>query len=128
MNLSENQIREILNRIEVLIAGNQMKKKDFYAQTGVSSSLYSQWNTGKVKPSRQFLTNISNLFGVDFDQLVYGSTPEDIKKITATKDGDGLTETHIELIKLIATLTEPQARYILSKTKDIIEYSQYIGS
>lgn len=127
MNLSEKQIREILNRIEALIAGNHMKKKDFYAQSGVSSSLYSQWNTGKVKPSRQFLTNIAGLFGVEFEQLVFGSRPEETK-ITATKYDDGLSETHIELIKLITTLTEPQARYVLSKTKDIIEYSHYIGS
>ncbi len=72
MNLSETQIREMIERIEMLIAQKRMKKKDFYAASGISSSLYSQWNTGAVKPSLRFITQAADVLEVSANYLMYG--------------------------------------------------------
>lgn len=72
MKLSEIQVKEIMARMETLIARKGMNKKDFYAASGISSSLYSQWNTGTVKPSLRLLAQAAETLGVEVDALING--------------------------------------------------------
>ena len=72
VKLSEIQVKEIMARMETLIARKGMKKKDFYAASGISSSLYSQWNTGTVKPSLRLLAQAAETLGVEVDVLING--------------------------------------------------------
>lgn len=76
VKLSEIQVKEIMARMETLIARKGMKKKDFYAASGISSSLYSQWNTGTVKPSLRLLAQAAEVLGVDVDFLIDGKAKE----------------------------------------------------
>lgn len=79
MNLSESQVKEIIERMEILIAQKRMKKKEFYEKSGISSSLYSQWNTGAVKPSMRFLAQAADVLDVSIEFLTTGKekTPSD---------------------------------------------------
>ena len=82
MNLSESQVKEIIERMEILIAQKRMKKKEFYEKSGISSSLYSQWNTGAVKPSMRFLAQAADVLDVSIEFLTTG------KEKTPSGDGE----------------------------------------
>ena len=45
----------IIKRIELRLAELGMSKADFYRLSGISSASYSQWYTGKYKPSESKL-------------------------------------------------------------------------
>lgn len=88
MNLTDEQMKEILRRIETQLGKMQKRKYEFYYECGLSSALYSNWNTGKAKPSAAMLGKIADYLGTSYEWLVFGK--ED-KKETAT-NGDGLNE------------------------------------
>lgn len=60
----------MLLKIEYEIARQKMSKKDFYARSGVSSSLYSQWNTGTVKPTMKSLGRVAEALGMNVEFLI----------------------------------------------------------
>ena len=60
--------KEIIRQIELRLAELGMKKGDFYKLTGVSSSSFSQWNTGVAQPSRDALHRIDTVLGTSFDK------------------------------------------------------------
>lgn len=113
VNLSENQIKEMIERMEMLIAQKRMKKKDFYAASGISSSLYSQWNTGAVKPSLRFITQSADVLGVSANYLMYG-------KEKAPPKGDAELNEYLEELR-----TRPEMRIMFhtfkNATKEQIE-------
>lgn len=74
--LSNMQIEAFLKRVELLIATKKMKKKDFYEKSGVSSSLYSQWNTGKVKPGFDKIGGVAEALEVPVEYLIFGDSEQ----------------------------------------------------
>lgn len=76
MNFSQEQIMEILDRIEIRLGIMRKKKYDFYNESGVSSALYSNWKTGKAKPTTKTLNKIANYLGVSLEWLISGSGEE----------------------------------------------------
>ena len=62
----------IIKRIELRIAELGMSKADFYKNSGISSASYSQWNTGKYKPTDTKLQKAAETLGVSFEYLRYG--------------------------------------------------------
>ena len=93
VNLSNSEIEAMIENIKVLCARHNppMKMKDFYNKSGISSSLLSQWNTGKVKPTTQRLVQAADALDVPVETLIgkeidtekaprhSGATVEDIK-------------------------------------------------
>lgn len=73
MDFSQEQIMEILDRIEIRLGIMRKKKYDFYNESGVSSALYSNWKTGKAKPTTKTLNKIANYLGVSLEWLISGS-------------------------------------------------------
>ena len=69
MNFSEEEIKTMLLKIEFEIARQRMSKKEFYEKSGISSSLYSQWNTGTVKPTMKSLGRIADALGISVEFL-----------------------------------------------------------
>lgn len=63
----------IIKRIELRLAELGMSKAEFYKQSGISSASYSQWNTGKYKPSDSKLERAAEVLETDFDYLRYGT-------------------------------------------------------
>ena len=66
----------IIKRIEHRLTELGMSKADFYKASKVSSASYSQWNTGKYKPSEAKLRNAAECLGLSFEYLCYGSEAE----------------------------------------------------
>lgn len=58
--------KELVRQIEMRISELGMKKKDFYALTGISSAAFSYWNTGRSQPSLDALTKIDAVLGTSF--------------------------------------------------------------
>lgn len=73
----------IIKRIELRLAELGMSKADFYKLSGISSASYSQWNTGKYKPSESKLRSAAECLGVSFEYLCYGVEQKTEKAPTA---------------------------------------------
>lgn len=73
----------IIKRIELRLAELGMSKSDFYKLSGISSASYSQWNTGKYKPSESKLRSAAECLGVSFEYLCYGVEQKTEKAPTA---------------------------------------------
>jgi transcriptional regulator with XRE-family HTH domain len=76
--------KEVLKRIEIEIHRKKMSKKEFYEKSGVSSASYSQWNTGKHKPTLKNLVQIASVLDVTVEYL----TGETNKKSPALDEGE----------------------------------------
>lgn len=77
MQFTDEQVKEILERIEVELGKRRIKKYAFYEGSQVSSALYSNWNTGKAKPTRQMLGRIADYLGVSLEFLINGTEEDD---------------------------------------------------
>lgn len=65
-------ILAIIKRIELRITELGMSKAEFYKKSGISSASYSQWNTGKYKPSEAKLQSAADCLGVSLEYLYFG--------------------------------------------------------
>ena len=74
VEFTNEQVREILTRIETEREKQGKTKTQFYKESGVSSSSFSQWNTGERKPSMSSVQKIASCLGVSIDYLVNGET------------------------------------------------------
>lgn len=63
----------IIKRIEHRLTELGMSKADFYKLSKISSASYSQWNTGKYKPSEIKLRNAAECLGVSYEYLCSGT-------------------------------------------------------
>ena len=59
----------IIKRIELRLAELGMSKAEFYSKSGISSASYSQWNTGKYKPSDAKLNSAALALDTTVDYL-----------------------------------------------------------
>lgn len=76
MEFTKEQVKAILSRIELELGRKGIKKYDFYSESGISSSLYSQWNTGKKQPTHKKLGEIASYLNVDLEYLITGEKKE----------------------------------------------------
>ena len=67
----------IIDKINARLAQLGKTGAEMSRDIGLSNSIYSQWNTGKSKPSNKTLVRVANYLGVSVDYL-YGG--EDLKK------------------------------------------------
>lgn len=72
LKITKANVPAILERIEALIDEKRISKTEFYTNSGVSSSLYSQWNTGLKNPTLKSLAKAADYLGVTLDYLVDG--------------------------------------------------------
>ena len=70
-------VKDVIARIEILIAQREMAKEDFYEQSGISSASFSQWNNGVHVPSKKKLNSAANVLGVDLEYILYGDTEKE---------------------------------------------------
>ena len=81
---TNEETKKIISNIETLIAENCESKMQFYEESGITSSQYSQWNTGLKNPSLSSLKNIAKYFDVPVEYLVIG----DASKTRRPPDND----------------------------------------
>lgn len=102
----------IIKRIEIRLTELGMSKAEFYERSGVSSASYSQWNTGKYKPSKVKIQKAADVLGLDVDYLCYGSTQKE-----NTPSELVLTEGERELIELFRMVPADQQPVVLAMIK-----------
>lgn len=84
----------IIKRIEIRLSEIGMTKAEFYKKSGISSASFSQWRTGKYKPSEKNLTKAAEVLGVSYSYLLNGVEEKEIAPTTAGKS-DVLDEVDI---------------------------------
>lgn len=70
MDFTKEQTKEIRRRIKRLIVANDMQMREFYEKSGVSSSLFSQYGTGKSAASMLSVQRMANAVNADIDVLL----------------------------------------------------------
>lgn len=63
----------IVARINELLSLAGKTKTEFFADCGITSGGYSQWNTGKTNPSVKKLTVIADYLGTTYEYLLTGT-------------------------------------------------------
>lgn len=75
----------IIDKINFGLSNIGKTGADLEKAIGVSHSVYSQWNTGKTKPSKRRLPDIAAFLGVSVEWLLSEET-----EIPATGNGNGV--------------------------------------
>lgn len=75
----------IIKRIEIRLSEIGMTKAEFYKKSGISSASFSQWRTGKYKPSEKNLTKAAEVLGVSYSYLLNGVEEKEIAPTTTGK-------------------------------------------
>lgn len=116
MKFSNEQVAEMLHRIELLISEHGWTKAEFYERSGITSAQFSQWNTGTTKPKITSIGKIANALNVSPEYLIYGKKePYDAIKKLPDNPLDGLAEELQILLENPATRTLLQAGRHLSE-------------
>lgn len=68
--MAEFDAKEMITRIERVIAEKGMSKEEFYAESGISSASFSQWNTGVHKPTLKKVFSAAKALCIDPDYLL----------------------------------------------------------
>lgn len=101
---------EIINK---LLKDKGISAAKMMNELGFSSGLYSQWKSGKQKPSRDKLEKIANYFNVSVDYLL-GTTPT----VQAFDENDNVVVIDDETRDIIDSLrTNPEMKILFSVTK-----------
>jgi transcriptional regulator with XRE-family HTH domain len=79
-------VKEVISRIEFLLAKREMSKEEFYTKSGISSASYSQWNTLTHKPTKKKLGAAANCLGVPLEYLLYGSEQKETPTLQAESE------------------------------------------
>lgn len=109
--MTKTEIDAVLKRIEIRMAELGMSKEDFYAQSGISSASYSQWNTGAHKPTKKKLADAARVLKVSLEYLLTGENEN-----KPAEKGE-LTETQREAVDLIMKMSDEQLKVFVATLK-----------
>ena len=76
VDLTREQVVEIVERIEAKLRELHIPKLTFYKESGVAGATFSQWRTGLRSPSMQSLDYIAKYLGVSLDWIITGGDGE----------------------------------------------------
>lgn len=99
-----------INNINRVLKERGMTGADLSRLIGVSSGVYSQWNTGTTKPSAKRIAKIAEVLDVSVEYLLTGAK----KETTAVPKNDGVSEKDIRLIEWFRSLPEEKQKAILA--------------
>lgn len=104
----------IVARINDLLALKGTTKAQFFADCGITSGGYSQWNTGKTKPSVKKLKAVADYLGTTYEYLLTGEGQKE--KPTPISE----SELDNELIKMLVQLTPDEAEKVAAFAAGLI--------
>ena len=120
----------IVARINALLSLRGISKKQFFKDCKISSSAFSQWNTGKIEvPRGKNIERIANYLDVSVEYLLYGDTQEFQAKKERPTDGEALiSELPVDIQKLIRICeSNPDLAAALLSVAQQIEKGQVAG-
>jgi transcriptional regulator with XRE-family HTH domain len=97
---------------------------DLSRALGLSNSIYSQWNTGKSKPSPQKLPAIAEFLGVSIADILPDDEevlPKAKKESAPDPKTEGVSPTVQELFDFIDTATD-------NELDELLRYAQFLMS
>jgi transcriptional regulator with XRE-family HTH domain len=97
---------------------------DLSRALGLSNSIYSQWNTGKSKPSPQKLPAIAEFLGVSIADILPDDEevlPKAKKESAPDPKTEGVSPTVQELFDFIDTATD-------AELNELLRYAQFLMS
>jgi transcriptional regulator with XRE-family HTH domain len=120
----------IVARINALLSLRGISKKQFFKDCKISSSAFSQWNTGKIEvPRGKNIERIANYLDVSVEYLLYGDTQEFQAKKERPTDGEALISELPEDIQKLIRICElnPDLAAALLSVAQQIEKGQVAG-
>ena len=120
----------IVARINALLSLRGISKKQFFKDCKISSSAFSQWNTGKIEvPRGKNIERIANYLDVSVEYLLYGDTQEFQAKKERPTDGEALISELPEDIQELIRICEsnPDLAAALLSVAQQIEKGQVAG-
>lgn len=120
----------IVARINALLSLRGISKKQFFKDCKISSSAFSQWNTGKIEvPRGKNIERIANYLDVSVEYLLYGDTQEFQGKKERPTDGEALISELPEDIQKLIRICEsnPDLAAALLSVAQQIEKGQVAG-
>lgn len=123
MEFSQDQVRQILNRIEDRLAKMRKRKTEFYSECGVSSAAYSLWNTGKTTPTPATLRKIADYLNVSYSWLATGQGEQEAEDDEMIRLRDAILN-RPELRMLFKAAEDAPTSEILSATAQILRYKE----
>lgn len=76
---------DIIDRINLLLSQRGITGAEMSRTIGLSTAVYSQWNTRSTNPSKKNVKKVADFFGVSVDYLLTGIAEQ--KEIPATQMG-----------------------------------------
>lgn len=67
----------ITERIDGVLSERGVSKATFYTDCKITSSAYSQWNTGKTEPRPKKLKEVAEYLNVNYTWLIDGKGPKE---------------------------------------------------
>ena len=64
---------KVTERIDHVLKSKGISKQEFYSSCEITSSAYSQWNTGKTEPKPATLRRIAKFLDVNYEWLSLGA-------------------------------------------------------
>lgn len=108
----------MVTRINALLAEKGISKTEFYERCHISSGAFSQWNTGKVAPSRKSVELMAEFLNTSTEYLLTGRGQ---KEKPAPVSGDGLTNAQREAIALFDSLSKDGQETMLALARALQE-------
>lgn len=108
---------DTIDKINYYLTKNKKTGADLCEFLGVSSGVYSQWNTRRTKPRKSKLPSIAEYLGVSVADLLPDDDPSaGIKKDPIPKDGAEDSET-AELREIWSSADENERRDLLEMAR-----------
>lgn len=123
MDFSQDQVRQILDRIESQLTKMRKRKYEFYAECGLSSAAYSLWNTGKTTPSPTTLRKIADYLNVSYSWLTTGQGEQEADADEMIRLREAILN-RPELRMLFQAAEDAPTSEILSATAQILRYKE----
>lgn len=120
----------IVARINALLSLKGISKKQFFKDCKISSSAFSQWNTGKIEvPRGKNIERIANYLEVSVEYLLYGDMQKFQEKKERPTDGEALISELPEDIQKLIRICEsnPDLAAALLSVAQQIEKGQFAG-
>ena len=106
-------------RFADLLKKRGKRPSDLTDATGISSTVFSEWKSGKSQPKVDKLVKIARYLGTSVEYLVTGETSDPLPEIVLSSDEEKLLE---DYRKLNRTGKEKAADYI----SDLTDNDKYI--